>query len=208
MLAKDLYLDLVAKLPKNYQLYMFSHFKISQLGKKLKKAVTEEEKKHFQNLFDLKKQFDTYKKWDSKHKKAMFVDRRKYKKMYAQKKEELGDDHPETLEAKIGYIYTIQFPKDRKYMLLSQVIELEAAKMEIYAEVRDRVTSGELDMQPIKRELNIPGKQPTFCSDKTPEQKAKTKAEKVKRRDERKLKKEQALHNKQRGNTRTMLTTK
>eukprot|EP00835_Amoeboradix_gromovi_P006808 NODE_895_length_3353_cov_0.338045.p2 type:complete len:234 gc:universal NODE_895_length_3353_cov_0.338045:1988-2689(+) len=186
MLLKDMYLELIKNLPMNHQLYMFDHYRIAQIGKKIKRAGTKEEKKHFENLYEVKKQYDIYKKWDNKHRKVVYIDRRIYKKLYAASVELHGEDHPETIEAKCGLVYTYQFPRDQKYILLSQKGEKEAIKMEVYAEIKERVLSGELQPFPIKVELETPGKMPKFINRSTPEERAKKKAAK-------KLKKQEKL---------------
>ncbi len=191
MLQKDLLKDLTKELPKNYQLIMIKNFKKGQLEKKIHRAEDEDEKKHWEGLLKVKKIYDAYHVWNNVNRKVIFKDRRHYKKLHDNLKNVHGLEHPETIDAKIGYIYSLQFPRDRKYIVLCQKLEpeKEIAKMEIYEEVKRRTLSLELQMRPLEQEMRIPGKMPIFKSEKMLEKKE----ERMARKEEKKAKKAMKL---------------
>eukprot|EP00834_Sanchytrium_tribonematis_P006891 NODE_554_length_6117_cov_0.778498.p3 type:complete len:185 gc:universal NODE_554_length_6117_cov_0.778498:3780-3226(-) len=154
MLMKDLLATQEAELPKGYDLQDVVDIGIYKIKKQMGKSEGEL-KEALKQILKIKEELEVYRRYSTKYKKVMFFERKKTRKLYNRAiREEKSEE--DILKAKADYIYTLQFPMDRKYISLLHVAEDNSKKIEIWQEIYERTKSGELDTEVCFKPFHTP----------------------------------------------------
>ena len=156
MLMMDLISNLQKQLPEQYNLQQVTDIGIYKIKSEISATKDEELKIQLKNLLKIKQTLEKYKKFSIRYKQVMFFERKKCKKIYEKAKKDNYDDKA-LLKAKVDYIYTLQFPMDRKYISLLHEAKDETKKMDIYNEIVERVKNNE-ELEQVYKPFKMPSR--------------------------------------------------
>ncbi len=139
----DLLNDLQSQLPTGYTLQQVSDIGMYKIKKQLSQTKDAELKKEFKKLLSIKEELEVYKKFSVKYKKVLFFEKKKCKKLFDRAMK--TEDKEAITKAKVDYIYTLQFPMNKKYISVLSEAKDATKKMEIYNEISERVNEGKID---------------------------------------------------------------
>eukprot|EP00835_Amoeboradix_gromovi_P000908 NODE_34_length_31639_cov_0.254375.p14 type:complete len:188 gc:universal NODE_34_length_31639_cov_0.254375:30239-29676(-) len=157
LLMIDLINNLQKELPENYDLQQVVDIGMYKIKKEISLAKDDDLKAQLKKLLQIKQTLEKYKKFSIKYKQVMFFERKKCKKIY-EKASKSNADPDEVLKSKIDYIYTLQFPMDRKYISLLKDANNNSAKLEIYNAISERTRSGELSTNVVYKPFKTPAR--------------------------------------------------